>query len=142
MKERCHIAASLNDILIDTITSHHITAFLCVVWSIFGLITAPPNSNCPSDTAGLAFCYDVFFVFISPYVFGSSVMVTVATGSTSTTHTDENYCEKYPTDSDCALNSLPMLLVVPTLSSYLSSESLLGLGDIVLPGLLLVWAAR
>ena len=87
-------------------------------------------------------CYDVFFVFISPYVFGSSVMVTVATGSSGTIHTDENYCEKYPTDSDCDLNSLPMLLVVPTFSGYLSSESLLGLGDIVLPGLLLVWAAR
>ena len=91
---------------------------------------------------GLAFCYDVFFVFISPYVFGSSVMVTVATGPTVTTHSDENYCEKYPTDSDCYTNTLPMLLFVPTFSSYLTSESMLGLGDIVLPGLLLVWAAR
>ena len=91
---------------------------------------------------GLAFCYDVFFVFLSPYVFGSSVMVTVASGQTLTAHSDENFCEKYPSDSDCNINTLPMLMIVPTFSSYLSSESLLGLGDIVLPGLLLVWAAR
>lgn len=69
-------------------------------------------------------------------------MVTVATGPTVTYHSDENFCEKYPTNSDCDTNTLPMLIVVPTFSSYLSSESLLGLGDIVLPGLLLVWAAR
>ena len=69
-------------------------------------------------------------------------MVTVATGYSGTVHTDENFCEKHPSDSDCNMNSLPMLLIVPTFSSYLSSESLLGLGDIVLPGLLLVWTAR
>jgi Signal peptide peptidase len=92
--------------------------------------------------SGLAFCYDIFFVFVSPYIFGSSVMVTVATGYSGTIHTDENFCEKHPSDKDCNMNSLPMLLIVPTFSSYLSSESLLGLGDIVLPGLLLVWAAR
>jgi Signal peptide peptidase len=96
----------------------------------------------PSSSSGLAFCYDIFFVFVSPYIFGSSVMVTVATGYSGTIHTDENFCEKHPTDKDCNMNSLPMLLIVPTFSSYLSSESLLGLGDIVLPGLLLVWAAR
>jgi Signal peptide peptidase len=95
-----------------------------------------------SSLPGLAFCYDIFFVFVSPYIFGSSVMVTVATGYSGTIHTDENFCEKHPSDKDCNMNSLPMLLIVPTFSSYLSSESLLGLGDIVLPGLLLVWAAR
>ena len=88
-----------------------------------------PNLQAASMLLGLAFCYDVFFVFISPYVFGSSVMVKVATGPTVTLHPDENFCEKYPSDRDCDTNTLPMLLIVPTFSSYLSTESMLGLGD-------------
>ena len=35
-----------------------------------------------------------------------------------------------------------MLLQVPTLFTYLDGNSILGLGDVVLPGLLAVWAAR
>jgi len=101
-----------------------------------------PNLQTATMLLGLAFCYDVFFVFISPYVFGSSVMVKVATGPTVALHADENFCEKYPTNRDCDTNTLPMMLIVPTFSSYLSTESMLGLGDIVLPGLLLAWAAR
>ena len=100
-----------------------------------------PNLKVATILLCLAFFYDIFFVFISPYVFDSSVMVEVATGPT-TSHDDENYCEKYPTDDSCQTTQLPMLLVVPTFSSYESSESMLGLGDIVLPGLLLVWCAR
>ena len=100
-----------------------------------------PNLKVATLLLCLAFCYDIFFVFISPYVFSSSVMLSVATGTT-TTHSDENYCEKYPDDADCQDTSLPMMLTVPTFSSYLSSDSILGLGDIVLPGLLLVWCAR
>lgn len=100
-----------------------------------------PNLKTATILLGLAFFYDVFFVFISPYIFNSSVMVQVATGPT-TSHDDENFCEKYPDDETCQTTELPMLLVVPTFSSYLSSESMLGLGDIVLPGLLLVWTAR
>ena len=101
-----------------------------------------PNLQTATMLLGLAFCYDVFFVFISPYVFGSSVMVKVATGPTVALHADENFCEKNPTSRDCDTNTLPMMLIVPTFSSYLSTESMLGLGDIVLPGLLLAWAAR
>jgi signal peptide peptidase-like protein 2B len=100
-----------------------------------------PNLKVATILLGLAFFYDIFFVFISPYIFNSSVMVDVATGPT-TSHDDENYCEKYPTDESCETTQLPMLLVVPTFSSYESSESMLGLGDVVLPGLLLVWCAR
>lgn len=100
-----------------------------------------PNLKVATILLGLAFFYDIFFVFISPYFFDSSVMVEVATGPT-TAHDDENYCEKYPTDDTCQTTQLPMLLVVPTFSSYESTESMLGLGDIVLPGLLLVWCAR
>jgi len=101
-----------------------------------------PNLQVATVLLGLAFLYDVFFVFISPLIFSSSIMLKVVSGNNTGSITDENFCEKYPTNKACQSTSLPMLLLMPTFSSYLSSESMLGLGDIVLPGLLLVWSAR
>jgi hypothetical protein len=59
----------------------------------------------------LVFVYDVFFVLISPYIFGTSVMVSVAAGGSSAV--DPSFCYKYPTDPRCrgSLAPLPMLLV-------------------------------
>lgn len=88
----------------------------------------------------MAFFYDIFFVFISPYFFTESVMVRVATGSGPTA--DPDYCEKYPSDSDCQSTELPMLLLLPRINDYEGGDTMLGLGDIVLPGLLVAFAAR
>ena len=88
----------------------------------------------------MAFCYDIFFVFISPYFFQESVMIKVAVGSGPTE--DADFCEKYPTDSGCASTSLPMLLLLPRVGEAGGGYTMLGLGDIVLPGLLLSFAAR
>ena len=89
------------------------------------------------------FIYDVFFVFITPYLFnGDSVMVTVATGG-GPPEMDENFCEKYPDDSRCeGGNPLPLLLTIPRINDYRGGSSLLGLGDIVIPGLLVAFGAR
>ncbi len=100
----------------------------------------------------LALCYDVFFVFFSSFLFGNSVMSSVVSSNSystsvvsssatsyglSTYNTDENYCEKYPTESVCTTTSiLPMMLAAPssTIFSALPSTnapsglSLLGLG--------------
>jgi hypothetical protein len=91
----------------------------------------------------VAFFYDIFFVFITPMLFkGESVMITVAT-SGGPPKADALFCEKYPDDPDCqGGNPLPMLLTIPRLFDYQGGSSLLGLGDIVLPGLLLAFAAR
>merc|ERR1711936_385501 len=75
------------------------------------------------------FFYDIFFVFITPLFMegGKSVMVEVATGHSS----DEQ---------------LPMVLRVPHLPRepsrvcYVHTYSLLGFGDILVPGLLLSFA--
>ena len=70
----------------------------------------------------LALVYDVFWVYIQPKITGtSSVMVGVVKGL-----------------------SLPLFVAFPEYSSIGSnvSVSLLGLGDIVLPGLLVAFAAR
>jgi signal peptide peptidase-like protein 2B len=70
----------------------------------------------------LCFFYDVFWVFLQPLLFGdgSSVMVQVAEGAGSK-------------------EFLPMLLRVPRLSGppIVHGYSLLGFGDVILPGLLL-----
>jgi len=91
----------------------------------------------------VAFLYDIFFVFVTPLIFkGQSVMITVAT-SGGPPKADPSWCEKYPTDADCqGGDPLPMLLTVPRIADYQQGASLLGLGDIVLPGLLLSFAAR
>lgn len=69
----------------------------------------------------LAFFYDIFWVFISSSIFGKNVMVTVATG----------------------LN-VPIKILVPLMMSQGANAqyTLIGLGDIVLPGLLLCFALR
>ena len=91
----------------------------------------------------VAFVYDIFFVFVTPLIFkGESVMITVAT-SGGPPKADPSWCEKYPDDANCqGGDPLPMLLTVPRIADYQGGASLLGLGDIVLPGLLLSFAAR
>lgn len=90
----------------------------------------------------VAFVYDIFFVFITPLIFNESIMITVAT-SGGPPKADPSWCEKYPADSKCqGGDPLPMLLTVPRVNDYQGGASLLGLGDIVLPGLLLSFAAR
>jgi signal peptide peptidase-like protein 2B len=67
-----------------------------------------PNLKVAATLLLLAFFYDIFFVFISPYFFESSVMVAVAEGPTVDTHDDENYC-KFP--------HIPCQLTVPVCKS-------------------------
>ncbi|CDW78511.1 signal peptide peptidase [Stylonychia lemnae] len=72
---------------------------------------------------GLLFFYDIFWVFLSPYFTtgGKSVMVVVATGL-----------------------DIPIKIVMPHLtSSYPTTAcSLLGLGDILIPGIFVCFMAR
>lgn len=79
------------------------------------------------------FFYDVFFVFITPFLTksGNSIMVEVATGpANSATH-----------------EKLPMVLKVPRLNTSPMALcdrpfSLLGFGDILVPGLLVAYCHR
>ncbi|KAG7399517.1 Signal peptide peptidase-like 2A [Phytophthora boehmeriae] len=106
-----------------------------------------PNLKVATVLLVLVFMYDVFMVFISPYIFKESVMIKVATGgaqSTATGGVSSGYCLRYPTDTEhnCRSESMPILLRIPKMLDWRSGSSLLGLGDIVLPGLLLVFCAR
>ncbi|XP_051028912.1 signal peptide peptidase-like 2B isoform X2 [Acomys russatus] len=79
------------------------------------------------------FIYDVFFVFITPFLTksGNSIMVEVATGPTNSSTQEK----------------LPMVLKVPRLNTSSLSLcdrpfSLLGFGDILVPGLLVAYCHR
>lgn len=89
-----------------------------------------------------AFFYDIFFVFLTPYLVGKSVMITVATSGGPPT-ADPSWCEKYPSTPECQGGEpLPMLFSIPRIGDYEGGASLLGLGDIVVPGLLMSFACR
>lgn len=103
-------------------------------------------------TAAVTLCaflaYDVFMVFLTPFIFGTSVMVDVATaGGAPAAYTAGDqacYCRAHPTDATyCAPTEyLPILLRLPRSSDYRGGYAMLGLGDVVLPGLLLALALR
>ncbi|OAE19436.1 hypothetical protein AXG93_1040s1000 [Marchantia polymorpha subsp. ruderalis] len=71
-----------------------------------------------------AFLYDIFWVFISPVFFHESVMIVVARGDKS------------------GGEGIPMLLKVPRLFDPWGGYSIIGFGDILLPGLLVAFCLR
>lgn len=80
-----------------------------------------PSLKVGSLLLGLAFLYDVFWVFYSSYIFGGNVMVAVATGLDLPVKLQCPKLQEFPTDYTCGL---------------------IGLGDLVLPGLLVAFAVR
>ncbi len=98
--------------------------FLAVAMAVQAIATLRvPSLKVAALLLIVFFIYDVFWVFLSPFLFsGKSVMVEVAVGVTG------------------ASIPLPMLILVPKFFS--NGSGLLGLGDIVLPGILLAFLFR
>lgn len=95
-------------------------AFLCVIQQTLRL----PNIKLATALLTLMFCFDIFWVFLSPLLFNhKSVMVEVATGG----GTGE---------------TVPMLLRIPVINDPLGNQRMLGFGDIALPGLLTAFLRR
>lgn len=92
-----------------------------------------PSLRVASTLLAAAFVYDVFFVYISPLVFGANVMVDVASGNSVLNLSAQGHQEHA---------TVPMVLVVPLLYSVYGGSALLGLGDIILPGLLVSFSIR
>ena len=79
-----------------------------------------PNLKIATLLLGCAMSYDIFWVYIQPHLFGKeSVMVNVARGG------DQH-------------ESLPMLFMFPRIGGTQGEYSMLGYGDVILPGLLIV----
>jgi len=83
-----------------------------------------PNVKVSAVLLGCAFLYDIFWVFVSPKLFHESVMIVVARGDRS------------------GEDGIPMLLKIPRLYDPWGGYSIIGFGDILLPGLLIAFALR
>eukprot|EP00850_Spirogloea_muscicola_P009290 SM000052S17682 [mRNA] locus=s52:53715:56032:- [translate_table: standard] len=93
----------------------------CIVTELLQLVSLSSFPIAAAMLSGLLL-YDVFWVFGSPHIFGESVMVTVATSA--------------------SLDG-PMKLVFPHWSALATKPySILGLGDIAAPGLLMALMLR
>ncbi|KAI5653182.1 hypothetical protein M9H77_30369 [Catharanthus roseus] len=83
-----------------------------------------PNIKVATVLLCCAFLYDIFWVFLSPYIFHTSVMIAVARGDKA------------------GGESIPMLLRVPRILDPWGGDNMLGFGDILFPGLLVCFAHR
>ncbi|KAG6434702.1 hypothetical protein SASPL_106343 [Salvia splendens] len=83
-----------------------------------------PNIKVATALLCCAFVYDIFWVFLSPYIFHDSVMIAVARGKNS------------------GGESIPMLLRFPKLSDPYYGYNMIGYGDILFPGLLVTFSHR
>lgn len=110
---------------------------LCLV-TLFLLTARLPNARVGVVLLTLFFAYDIFMVFISPWIFGESVMVEVATAGAA------GHDKEEPVLQRCVRTQgerMPMLFLVPH-GEWPGGYSMLGLGDVVLPGLLVTYALR
>ncbi|KAK2984543.1 hypothetical protein RJ640_018921 [Escallonia rubra] len=83
-----------------------------------------PNLKVGTVLLSCAFLYDIFWVFVSKKLFKESVMIVVARGDRS------------------GEDGIPMLLKIPRMFDPWGGYSIIGFGDILLPGLLIAFSLR
>ncbi|OWM64248.1 hypothetical protein CDL15_Pgr018820 [Punica granatum] len=83
-----------------------------------------PNLKVGTVLLSCAFLYDIFWVFVSKWWFHESVMIVVARGDRS------------------GEDGIPMLLKIPRMFDPWGGYSIIGFGDIILPGLVVVFSLR
>ncbi|KAE8055379.1 hypothetical protein FH972_012220 [Carpinus fangiana] len=83
-----------------------------------------PNLKVGTVLLSCAFLYDIFWVFVSKKFFHESVMIVVARGDKS------------------GEDGIPMLLKIPRMFDPWGGYSIIGFGDILLPGLLIAFSLR
>ncbi|GMN32062.1 hypothetical protein TIFTF001_003517 [Ficus carica] len=83
-----------------------------------------PNLKVGTVLLGCAFLYDIFWVFVSKSLFHESVMIVVARGDNS------------------GEDGIPMLLKIPRMFDPWGGYSIIGFGDILLPGLVVAFSLR
>nr|XP_060611219.1 signal peptide peptidase-like 2A isoform X1 [Anolis sagrei ordinatus] len=108
-----------------------------------------PNFKSCVILLGLLLVYDVFFVFITPYLTksGESIMVEVAAGPFESSEKNDGNLVEASAERSAPHEKLPVVIKVPRLGFSaaklcFSPFSLLGFGDIVVPGLLIAYCYR
>ncbi|XP_059210764.1 signal peptide peptidase-like 2A isoform X2 [Centropristis striata] len=97
----------------------------------------------------LLLVYDVFFVFITPFFTknGVSIMVQVALGPDASGEKTQGNMVEVPAEPQAASEKLPVVMRVPRFSAWAQNLcgmqfSILGYGDIIVPGLLVAYCSR
>ena len=127
-------------------------AFICCY---IAMILRIPNLKVGTICLTAFLMYDVFMVFLTPFIFGGeSIMMEVATAGGRNRPTTEQTNTSVipsgggsgPTDlTSCARNPgerLPLLMQVPHFNEWPVGYSMLGLGDIMIPSFFLSLALR
>ncbi|KAM6980578.1 signal peptide peptidase-like 2A [Aplochiton taeniatus] len=97
----------------------------------------------------LLLVYDVFFVFITPFITknGVSIMVQVALGPDASGEKTQGNMVEVPAEPTTPYEKLPVVMRVPRFSAWAQNLcgmqfSILGYGDIIVPGLLVAFCSR
>ncbi|XP_068173179.1 signal peptide peptidase-like 2A isoform X2 [Antennarius striatus] len=97
----------------------------------------------------LLLVYDVFFVFITPFFTknGVSIMVQVALGPDASAEPTQGNLVEIPAEPQTPTEKLPVVMRVPRFSALAQNLcgmqfSILGYGDIIVPGLLVAYCSR
>ncbi|XP_056622645.1 signal peptide peptidase-like 2A [Triplophysa dalaica] len=97
----------------------------------------------------LLLVYDVFFVFITPFLTtnGESIMVQVALGPGGSGERSGGKTVEIPADPSSTYEKLPVVMRIPQLFAVaqnlcMTQFSILGYGDIIIPGLLVAYCHR
>ncbi|KAM3625657.1 uncharacterized protein V6R79_015561 [Siganus canaliculatus] len=97
----------------------------------------------------LLLVYDVFFVFITPFFTknGVSIMVQVALGPDASGERTQGNMVEVPAEPQPPSEKLPVVMRVPRFSAWAQNLcgmqfSILGYGDIIVPGLLVAYCSR
>ncbi|XP_069029885.1 signal peptide peptidase-like 2A isoform X1 [Embiotoca jacksoni] len=97
----------------------------------------------------LLLVYDVFFVFITPFFTknGVSIMVQVALGPDASGEKTQGNMVEIPAEPQAPFEKLPVVMRVPRFSAPAQNLcgmqfSILGYGDIIVPGLLVAYCSR
>lgn len=112
-------------------------AFLCTLQRTVRL----PDMRVATVLLSAMFCFDIFWVFISPLFFTAP-----SSGAPSGQHGSQH---QHPTSVMIRVaegggtgQKIPMLLRMPVIGDQLGNEMMLGFGDIALPGLLITFLLR
>lgn len=97
----------------------------------------------------LLLLYDVFFVFITPFFTknGVSIMVQVALGPDAGGEKTQGNMVEIPAEPQAPSEKIPVVMRVPRFSAWAQNLcgmqfSILGYGDIIVPGLLVAYCSR
>ncbi|XP_023188331.1 signal peptide peptidase-like 2A isoform X3 [Xiphophorus maculatus] len=97
----------------------------------------------------LLLLYDVFFVFITPFFTknGVSIMVQVALGPDASGEKTQGNMVEIPAEPQPPSEKIPVVMRVPRFSAWAQNLcglqfSILGYGDIIVPGLLVAYCSR